>query len=129
MGMQPQAGWVCSPKQDGYAARAGWVHAARAKTVDSRPMQSLIVTCPDCAEELEILHSDWLEFAVGDILGCNACGAELEVLSLDPPEFEPLVYSTECPKCGSFFALSEPDLQAHSVTCPDCQFSFALEDS
>jgi uncharacterized protein YbaR (Trm112 family) len=91
-------------------------------------MQSLIVTCPDCAEELEILHSDWLEFAVGDVLGCNACGAELEVTSLEPPEFEPLVYSTECPKCGNFFALSELDLEAHSVTCPDCQFSFALED-
>lgn len=92
-------------------------------------MQTLVVTCPDCAEELEILETDWQEFQLGDILGCNACGAELEVVSLEPPEFEPLVYSTECPKCGSFFALGEHDLQAGQVTCPDCQFSFALEDN
>jgi lysine biosynthesis protein LysW len=106
-----------------------WVQKTQTKPVHFLPMQALIVTCPDCAEELEILESDWQEFQLGDILGCNACGAELEVVSLEPPEFEPLVYSTECPKCGSFFALSKSSSESASVTCPDCQFSFALEDA
>jgi lysine biosynthesis protein LysW len=92
-------------------------------------MNTLIVTCPDCFEELEISALDWKEFQVGDILGCNSCGAELEVTSLEPPEFEPLGYSTECPKCGSFLALGETELSNGTVTCPDCQFSFALEDN
>jgi lysine biosynthesis protein LysW len=92
-------------------------------------MNTLIVTCPDCFEELEISATDWAEFQLGDILGCNSCGAELEVTSLEPPEFEPLGYSTECPKCGSFLALGESELNSGKVTCPDCQFSFDLEDN
>jgi lysine biosynthesis protein LysW len=90
-------------------------------------MNTLIVTCPECGEHLEITQTEWLEFNVGDILACDVCGSELEVTNLEPPEFEPLGMATTCPKCDTEFPLSDDDLERAEVTCPNCQFQFKLE--
>jgi lysine biosynthesis protein LysW len=90
-------------------------------------VNTLIVTCPECGENLEIPESDWQEFAVGDVLVCDSCGTELEVTNLDPPEFEPLGASTVCPKCDTEFGLGDDDLERGKVVCPNCEFHFQLE--
>jgi alpha-aminoadipate/glutamate carrier protein LysW len=90
-------------------------------------VNTLIVTCPECGEDLEISPSEWLEFQVGDVLACDSCGTELEVVSTDPPEFEALASLTICPKCDTEFELSDDDLERGSATCPHCQFAFKLE--
>ena len=88
----------------------------------------LSITCPVCAEELEVPASDWQTFAVGDVLVCESCGAELEVASLDPPEFELLGLLTTCPSCGQEVELEGEELEdGREVTCPHCQAHFELE--
>ena len=91
------------------------------------PDQTLLVTCPECGEELALSSSDWAEFQLGDVLVCDACDAELEVVSLDPPDFAPLGDHTVCPKCSTQFELSDTDLERGRATCPNCAYSFALE--
>lgn len=90
-------------------------------------MNTLIVICPECSEDLEIPESDWLEFAQGDVLVCDSCDTELLVTSLSPPEFEVLGDTTICPKCDTEFGLSEADLEQGCTTCPSCGFAFTLE--
>ena len=90
-------------------------------------MKTLIVTCPECSEDLEIPQSDWLEFSEGDVLVCDSCDTELLVTSLEPPEFEVLGDLSICPKCDAEFDLTETDLEHHRATCPSCGFAFTLE--
>ena len=91
-------------------------------------IQVLYITCPVCAEELEVPQSEWQTFQVGDVLVCESCGAELEVASLDPPEFELLGLLTTCPNCGEEVELSEEELEdGRKVNCPHCQASFEIE--
>jgi lysine biosynthesis protein LysW len=90
-------------------------------------LNTLIVTCPECSEDLEISQRDWLEFRVGDVLVCDSCGSELEVTSIEPPEFEALGAQTICPKCDTEFDLSDEDLEHGKTTCPNCQYHFKLE--
>jgi lysine biosynthesis protein LysW len=90
-------------------------------------VNTLIVTCPECGEELPIPEADWQEFQIGDVLVCDACDTELEVVNLDPPEFEVLGDATICPKCGTEFELIPEDLERGGVTCPNCTHAFKLE--
>jgi lysine biosynthesis protein LysW len=87
--------------------------------------QALFITCPVCAEELEVPAEEWAAFDIGDVLVCEDCGAELEIESLDPPEFSLL---TECPNCSGEVELSEDELEEGKViTCPHCEAKFEIE--
>lgn len=90
-------------------------------------MNTLIVTCPECSEDLEIPQSDWLEFSEGDVLVCDSCNTELLVTSLEPPEFEVLGDLSICPKCETEFDLTDADLEQGRTTCPSCGVKFTLE--
>jgi lysine biosynthesis protein LysW len=90
--------------------------------------QALFITCPVCADELEVPAEEWAAFDVGDVLVCEDCGAELEIESLDPPEFSLLGLLTECPNCSGEVELSEDELEEGKViTCPHCQAKFEIE--
>jgi lysine biosynthesis protein LysW len=90
--------------------------------------QALFITCPVCAEELEVPAEEWAAFDIGDVLVCEDCGAELEIESLDPPEFSLLGLLTECPNCSGEVELSEDELEEGKViTCPHCQAKFEIE--
>ena len=90
--------------------------------------QALFITCPVCAEELEVPAEEWAAFDIGDVLVCEDCGAELEIESLDPPEFSLLGLLTECPNCSGEVELSEDELEEGKViTCPRCQAKFEIE--
>ena len=90
--------------------------------------QALFITCPVCAEELEVPAEEWAAFDTGDVLVCEDCGAELEIESLDPPEFSLLGLLTECPNCSGEVELSEDELEEGKViTCPHCQAKFEIE--
>jgi lysine biosynthesis protein LysW len=74
--------------------------------------QALFITCPVCAEELEVPAEEWAAFDIGDVLVCEDCGAELEIESLDPPEVE----------------LTEDELEEGKViSCPHCEAKFEIE--